>query len=147
MAAPALALIGSVKRKYCECLPVSKHWTGWFSLDSSTLSTVEVFCSLQDRDEMQPGLAWPALNWPGGSVETVERVETIVNNWCDGAREPWSSAVRGLHHHSHHSLCCRPEAAATLGGGRGEGLYQLLGCIMVQCCEVYHQYPTSLSLL
>ena len=96
---------------------------------------------------------------PGGDAGWVSW-ETIVNNCCDGERErereprSCAGAAEGQHltsHHTssttHHSVCRRPEAAATPGRGEGGGVYQLLGCIMVQCGQEYHQCSTSLSVL
>ena len=62
LAAPALALIGSVMRKYCECLPVANTGLGgshWTALHSA-LSKFSVL-SKTGREAGRPSLACTEL--------------------------------------------------------------------------------------
>ena len=81
-------------------------------------------------------LKFPVLRPAVTGLECRGSVETIVNNWCDGAL-------------LHSSLVLPARGWSNPGGREGRGrLCQLLGYIMVQyCSQMIHNTPTSLSLL
>ena len=125
LAAPAPALIGPVMRSdgaentlgVSPLSSLTEHWTGLDRLESSLLK-------------------FPVLRPAVTGLECRGSVETIVNNWCDGAL-------------LHSSLVLPARGWSNPGGREGRGrLCQLLGYIMVQyCSQMIHNTPTSLSLL